>query len=138
MQTRNMLPVALLLAGFCGGFATMTKGTDQQVAFTFRQAGTTCVVNREGELLGRVSGAKSKLALKKKAGPLELDCSGGGRRLQAKVHPSMAKETLAGAAISLSLAAIDMISGAAWVLPDRIVVDLAAKKVTVPEGWRVE
>jgi hypothetical protein len=96
-----MLPVALLLAGFCGGFATMTKGTDQQVAFAFRQAGTSCVVNREGELLGRVSGAKNKLALKKKAGPLELDCSGGGRRLQAKVHPSLAKETLAGAAISL-------------------------------------
>jgi hypothetical protein len=96
------------------------------------------VVNREGELLGRVSGAKNKLALKKKAGPLELDCSGGGRRLSAKVHPSMAKETLAGAAISLSIAAIDLISGAAWVYPDRITVDLAAKKVTVPEGWRVE
>ncbi len=138
MQTRTILPVALLLAGFCGGFATMTKGTDQQVAFAFRQAGTTCAVSRDGEALGRVSGAKNKLALKKKAGPLELDCFGGGRRLSAKVHPSLAKETMAGAAISLSLAAIDMISGAAWVYPDRIVVDLAARKVTVPEGWRVE
>jgi hypothetical protein len=128
----------LVLAAFSAGFATMTKGTDQQVTFAFRQAGTVCVVNREGETLGRVSGAKSKLALKKKAGPLELDCSGGGRKLQAKVHPSLAKETMAGAAVSLSLAAIDMISGAAWVYPDRIVIDLAARKVTVPEGWRVE
>jgi hypothetical protein len=50
----------------------------------------------------------------------------------------MAKETMAGAVISLSLVAIDMMSGAAWVLPDKIVVDLAARKVTVPEGWRVE
>jgi hypothetical protein len=138
MQTRTMLPVALLLAGFCGGFATMTKGTNQEVVFSFRQPGTVCTVNREGELLGRVSGAKNKLALKKKAGPLELDCSGGRRRLQAKVHPSIAKETLAGAVISFSLMAIDMASGAAWVLPDKITVDLAARKVTVPEGWRVE
>jgi len=138
MQTRIMLPVALLLAGFSGGFATMTKGTNQEVAFSFRQTGTICTVNRDGALLGRVSRARSKLALKKGASPIQLDCSGAGRRLSAKVHPSLAKETMAGAVISLSLAAIDMVSGAAWVLPDKIVVDLAAKKVTVPEGWRVE
>lgn len=138
MQTRTMLPVALLLAGFCGGFATMTKGTNQEVVFSFRQPGTTCTVNRDGALLGRVSGARAKLALKKGASPIELDCSSGGRRLSAKVHPSLAKETIAGAVVSLSIAAIDMISGAAWVLPDKIVVDLAARKVTVPEGWRVE
>ena len=138
MQTRTMLPVALLLAGFCGGFATMTKGPNQEVVFSFRQPGTACTVNRDGALLGRVSGARSKLALKKGASPIELDCSRGGQRLSAKVHPAMAKDTLAGAVISFSLVAIDMISGAAWVLPDKIVVDLAARKVTVPEGWRVE
>ncbi len=138
MQTRTMLPVALLLAGFCGGFATMTKGTNQEVVFSFRQPGTACTVNRDGALLGRVSGARPKLALKKGASPIELECSSGGRKLSAKVHPAMAKETIAGAVISLSIAAVDMISGAAWVLPDKIVVDLAAKKVTVPEGWRVE
>ncbi len=138
MQTRTMLPVALLLAGFSGGFATMTKGTNQEVVFSFRQPGTACTVNRDGALLGRVSGARPKLALKKGASPIELECSSGGRKLSAKVHPAMAKETIAGAVVSLSIAAIDMVSGAAWVLPDKIVVDLAAKKVTVPEGWRVE
>ena len=138
MQTRTMLPVALLLAGFSGGFATMTKGTNQEVAFSFRQPGAACTVSRDGAVLGRVSGARPKLALKKGASPIELACSSGGRRLSAKVHPAMAKETMAGAVISLSLVAIDMMSGAAWVLPDRIVVDLAARKVTVPEGWRVE
>ena len=137
MQTRAMLPVALLLAGFSGGFATMTKGTSQDVVFSFRQP-ATCTVSRDGAVLGRVSGARTKLALKKGASPIELACSSGGRRLSAKVHPAMAKETMAGAVISLSLVAIDMMSGAAWVLPDRIVVDLAARKVTVPEGWRVE
>ena len=138
MQTRTMLPVALLLAGFCGGFATMTKGPNQEVVFSFRQAGTACTVNRDGALLGRVSGARTKLTLKKGASPIELDCSDGGRRLIAKVHPAISKDTMAGAVISLSLVAIDMMSGAAWVLPDKIVVDLAARKVTVPEGWRVE
>lgn len=138
MQTRTMLPVALLLAGFSGGFATMTKGTSQEVVFSFRQAGTTCTVKRDEILLGRVSSGRPKLALKKGPSPIQLDCAAGGRRLSAKVHPAMAKETLVGAMISFSIVAVDMISGAAWVLPDKIVVDLAARKVTVPEGWRVE
>ncbi len=94
-------------------------------------------MHRDGALLGRVSGARYKLALKKKRVPIELDCSGGGRRLSAKVHPSMAKETLAGAVISLSIAAIDLMSGAAWVYPDDHRRS-SRTKVTVPEGWRVE
>ncbi|HXL67845.1 MAG TPA: hypothetical protein VN930_03675 [Xanthobacteraceae bacterium] len=137
MQTRYMLLATLLLAGFCAGFATMTKGTDQVVAFSFRQGGT-CAVSRDGALLGRVSGARARLQVKKAASTLDLDCSGGGRRLQAKVRPVLAKETIAGAAVSLSIAAVDLISGAAWVYPDRITVDLAGRKVTVPEGWQVE
>jgi hypothetical protein len=138
MQRIFTIPTVLVLAGFSAGFATMTKGTNQEVVFSFRQAGTACTVNRDGALLGRVSNARPKLALKKGASPIELDCSSGGRRLSAKVHPAMSKDTIAGAVVSLSLAAIDMMSGAAWVLPDKIVVDLAARKVTVPEGWRVE
>jgi hypothetical protein len=116
----------------------MTKGTSQEVVFSFRQPGTACTVNRDGALLGRVTGARAKLTLKKGASPIELNCSAGGRRLSAKVHPSLAKETLAGAVVSFSIVAVDIVSGAAWVLPDRIVVDLAARKVTVPEGWRAE
>jgi len=138
MQTRYLLPVAVLLAGLCGGFATATKGTDQEIAFSFRQAGTTCTVSRDNAVLGRVSAAHRKLKLKKNASALVLDCAAGGRRLQAKLPPVLSKETMAGAIISLSLVAIDMISGAAWVYPEKVTVDLAAKKVTVPEGWRVE
>lgn len=137
MQTRTMLPTALLLAGFCAGFATMTKGTEQVVAFSLRQGGA-CTVSRDGAVLGRVSGARATLKLKKAASPLDLDCAGGRGRFQAKVRPALAKETIAGAVVSMSIAAVDVISGAAWVLPDRIVIDLAARKVTVPEGWQVE
>jgi hypothetical protein len=115
----------------------MTKGTDQVVAFSFRQGGS-CTVSRDGAVLGRVSGARARLRVKKAASTLDLDCSGGGRHLQAKVRPTLAKETLAGAVVSLSIAAVDLISGAAWVYPDRIVVDLAAHRVTVPAGWQVE
>ena len=138
MQTRYLLPVAVLLAGISGGFATATKGTDQEIIFSFRQAGTKCTVSRDSVVLGNVSAAHRKLKLKKNASPLALDCVAGGRKLQAKLPPAFSKETMAGAIISLSLVAIDMISGAAWVYPEKVTVDLAAKKVTVPEGWRVE
>jgi hypothetical protein len=138
MQTRTMLPVAVLLAAVSGGFATATKGTDQEIAFSFRQAGTSCVVSRDGTEVGRVTGARRVLKLKKGAAPLELACAGGGRKLQAKLPPAMSKETMMGAAISFSLVAIDILSGAAWAYPDKVTVDLAARKVTVPEGWRVE
>jgi hypothetical protein len=139
MQTRFLLPAAVLLAGLCGGFAaTATKGTDQEIAFAFRQAGTKCTVSRDGTALGQVSGGRRVLKLKKNASALTLDCVAGGRKLQAKLPPIMAKEALAGAVISLSLVAIDMLTGAAWVYPDKVTVDVAAKKVTVPEGWRVE
>jgi hypothetical protein len=138
MQTRCLLPVAVLLAGVSGGFATVTKGTDQEIAFAFRQAGTRCTVSRDDTVLGTVSAARRKLKLKKSASPLALDCVAGGRKLQAKLPPVLSKETLAGAVISLSLVAIDVLSGAAWAYPEKVTVDLVAKKVTVPEGWRVE
>jgi hypothetical protein len=139
MQTRYLLPVTLLLAGLCGGFAaTATKGTDQEIAFAFRQAGTKCTVSRDGTALGQVTGGRRVLKLKKNASALTLDCVAGRRKLQVKLPPIFAKEAMAGAAISLSLVAIDMLTGAAWVYPDKVTVDVAAKKVTVPEGWRVE
>jgi len=139
MQTRTMLPLVVLLASVSSGFvATATKGTDQEIAFSFRQAGTTCVISRDNAVLGKVSGGRRTLKLKKNASPLELACTGGGKKLEAKLPPVMAKETMMGAAISLSLVAVDMLTGAAWVYPEKITVDLAAKKVTVPEGWRVE
>ena len=89
-------------------------------------------------VVAKVSAAHRKLKLKKNASALALDCAAGGRKLQAKLPPALAKETMAGAVISLSLVAIDMLTGAAWVYPEKVTVDLAAKKVTVPEGWRVE
>jgi hypothetical protein len=116
-------PAWLALAAVAGGCITAAPGTpEQQVSFAFKPAGVSCDVKQGGNSIGKVSSGKSTLKVQRTILPLDLDCSLRDTKLQAKVRP------IAG----------DLMSGGIYVYPDKITVDMAAKKVTVPLGWIVD
>lgn len=116
-------PIWVTLAAATGACITAAPGTpEQQVTFAFKPAGAQCDVKQGTTALGKVSAQKSTLKVPRTILPLELDCSLKESKLQAKVRPIPG----------------DLMSGGIYIYPDKISVDMAAKKVTVPAGWVVE
>lgn len=136
MNTLGFRPAWLLLIA-TAGCATVTTGTDQPIAFAFSQPGTQCEVKRGSEALGVVSAAQPSLKVQKHFLPLDLNCKRGTASLQGQVRASLSKEGMLGGAITMSSVAVDAMSGALYIYPDKVTVDMAAKKVSYAEPFQL-
>ncbi len=95
----------------------------QEIAFTLKQPGINCDVTRGTEAVGRVQGKQTKLKVTRNIAPLEVLCTGrDASRVKANLKP------IAGTGPG----------GFVYIYPERVTVDMAAKKMFVPEGWTVE
>jgi hypothetical protein len=121
---------AFFFAAAACGCVMVTDGTvpaggasGQEIAFTLKQAGTNCDVKRGPEAVGRLQGKQTKLKVTRNIVPLELQCTGkDASRLAAQLKP------IAGTGPG----------GFVYIYPEKVTVDMAARKVFVPEGWTVE
>jgi hypothetical protein len=107
MRSIHHWPALLALIAAAGGCASIPMEAEQSIAFEFKQAGTQCEVKRGPEALGKVSGPNASLKVQKHFLPLDLDCTGKNTRLQAQVKPG----------------------GEFYKYPDKVTIDMAAKKV---------
>ncbi len=129
MQARNLASVFFAMAGVCGcvmvtdGTVPAGGATGQEISFTLKQKDTNCDLKRGTEALGRVHAKQTKVKLTRNILPLELACTGkDASRLKAQLKP------IAGTGPG----------GFVYIYPERVTVDMAVKKVFVPEGWTVE
>jgi hypothetical protein len=124
-----LAPAFFALAGACGcvmvtdGSIPAGGATGQEIAFTLKQKDVNCDVARGTEAVGRVNTKQPKLKVSRSVAPLEVNCTAkDASKLAAKVNP------VAGTGPG----------GFVYIYPERVTVDMAAKKVSVPEGWVVE
>jgi hypothetical protein len=128
MLKQAWIPAFFALAGACGCVAVAPDGSTpagsaQEIAFTLKQKDTNCDVTRATQAIGRVHGKQTKVKVSRDIHPLELTCTGkDASRLAAKLKP------VAGSGPG----------GFVFIYPDKVTVDMAARKVFVPEGWQVE
>jgi hypothetical protein len=139
----------LLLAVLFSGCATVTVGTEQEIFFAFNPGDAQCDVKRNNEFLGRVSRSTPSMLVQKSPLPINLECVGTGRnpqRFVTEVKPALSKEGVGGAIgftpTGLATGAVsgmyDASSGALYHYPQRITVDVAARKLVLPDKWEFQ
>jgi hypothetical protein len=116
MRSIHHWPVTLAFIAATGGCASIPWEAEQPIAFEFKQAGTQCEVKRGPEALGKVSGPNASLKVQKHYLPLDLDCTGKNTRLQAQVKPG----------------------GEFYKYPDKVTIDMAAKKIAFTDTISVQ
>lgn len=129
MWKKALAPAFFALAGVSGCIAVVPDGsapaggTAQEIAFTLKQKDINCDLKRGTEALGRVYAKQTKVKVTRNMLPVEVHCTGkDASKLAAKLNP------VAGTGPG----------GFVYIYPERVTVDMAAKKVSVPEGWVVQ
>lgn len=129
MFKQALAPAFFALAGACGcvmvtdGSVPAGGASPQEIAFTLKQKDVNCDVSRGTEAVGRVHGKQTKLKVTRSIAPLEMSCTGKDASKLAKKLPPIAGTGP---------------GGFVYIYPERVTIDMAAKKVSVPEGWVVE
>ena len=109
------------------GCASITQGTTQVISFTIEPQEARCsIVNKDGAVLGTISGKSNLLQVSKGSGDLIANCNAQG--FQQKTTRIVSSAQTAGViGIAIDFGITDMITGAMWKYPDHISIVLENK-----------
>ena len=129
MSTIRLAVPAVVAASLLSACASITDGTTQTVVFHLTPSDTRCVVSRDGEQLGTVSGRQNTITLGKGAKDVIVNCAAVG--YENATHRLVSKTQTSGVVggFFLDLGITDMITGAMWKYPNDINIVLEKSPV---------
>lgn len=158
MFFRMLRPLIAATALLCAGCTTFDTNTDDVVTFVFAQPTTECEVFVGNSSLGYVSISKTALGVPRSNEPLRLSCQAASfAPISAEVSIIRTRDQQIGVlgvnvptARALGARVVEPIEnltgpspipnplpgGQKSGYPPRITVDIAMRKVTVPDGWQ--
>lgn len=138
------LVLGLLLA--CAGCTTFDTEREDVVTFVFSHPATECDVFLGNAQIGRVSIAKAAIGVARSAEPLRISCGTSGHApVSAEISAARTRDQSYGVLgvnvptpRALSARVVEPITGPPQTgYPPRVTVDIAQRKVVVPDGWQV-
>ncbi|MCW5682062.1 MAG: hypothetical protein KF794_08705 [Xanthobacteraceae bacterium] len=129
----------------CAGCTTFNIERDDLVTFVFAQPTTECDIYLGNTHVGRVSVANAALGVPKGDEPLRLACVANAfAPVSAEVTTVRTRDQTVGVLgvnvptpRALGARVVEPITGAPRTgYPPRIIIDLAQRTVTVPDGWQ--
>ena len=137
---------AALLCAVLSGCTTFDTERDDVVTFVFSHPATECDVFLGNAQIGRVSIAKAAIGVTRSAEPLRVSCGTSGHApIAAEISAVRTRDQSFGVlgvnvptARALGARVVEPLTGPPPTgYPPRVTIDIAQRKVLVPEGWQV-
>ena len=116
--------IALVLVSGC---ATVVEGSNQSVSIATAPPGASCTIDRAGERLGSVGMTPGSLRISKSKNDLEIACGKDGyQQASIRQSPKFVGTTFGNLIVGGVIGAVvDAASGANYVYPNEVHLDLA-------------